>query len=93
MATTVANNVVKMTADNDTYAPQGKIRIKGIRLISGSDAATAQLKQTNTSGATLCSLKAASGGVDESVIEFSCDTGTLHLDLTGTSPEVYIYLE
>jgi len=93
MATTVKNNVVKMTADNDTYAPGGKIKVRGVRLVAGVDAATAQLKSTNTSGDVLISMKAAASSVDESQICFTCDAGTIHVDMTGTSPEVFIYLE
>lgn len=93
MATTVKNNVVRMTADNDTYAPGGKIRVRGVRLVAGIDAATAQLKATSTSGDILISMKAPANTVDDSQIAWVCDSGTLWLDCTGTSPEVYIYLE
>lgn len=94
MATTSKNNVIRLTADNDTYdiGGAGKIKVKGVRLIAGADAATALIKETDTSGAVLMSLKAAAAGVDESQICFVA-TGKIHVDMTGTSPEVFIYLE
>lgn len=93
MATTVSNNIVRMTADNDTYAAGGRIKIKGVRLVAGADAATALIKVTSTGGAVLCSLKAAASSTDECQLPFTCDSGTIWLDTTGTSPEVFIYLE
>lgn len=94
MAVTTKSQVIRMTADNDTYAPGlGRIKIKGARLVAGADAATALIKQNDTSGAVLMSLKAAAAGTDESQICFTSDSGTLHLDLTGTDAEVFLYLE
>lgn len=95
MATTSANQVVRMTADNDQYGSGlGKLRVKGVRLIGGSDAATAQIKIGDTNGQILMSLKcAAANGIDEANICFTVDGGKIHLDLTGTSAEVFIYLE
>jgi hypothetical protein len=95
MATTVKNNVVIMTADNDTFAPTGNIKIKGTRLIAGTGATSALLKEGSTSGQTLMKLVAAIGTSDESMIPFKA-TGTIHLDLdqaAGSGAEVYIYLE
>lgn len=94
MATTVANNVIRMTADNDTYSPAGKIKVRGVRLVSGSGAAsTAQLRAGGSSGAILMSLSAAAALVDESQICFQCDAGALYLDLVGAGAEFYLYLE
>lgn len=95
MATTIKNNVVRLTADNDTFGQigMGKIKIRGCRLIAGSDAATAQIKILNTDGVVLMSLKAAANAADESQICFTVDGGIVHVDMTGTSPEVFIYLE
>lgn len=95
MAVTSKNQVVRMTADNDTYGSGlGKLKVCGVRLVGGSDAATALIKLTDTNGAVLMSLKtAAASGVDESQIEFTVDGGLIHLDLTGTAAEVFVYLE
>lgn len=94
MAMSVKNNVIRLTADNDTYGSAGpKLKIKGVRLVAGTDAATALIKATNTAGDVLYSLKAAAEGVDEGRICFTCDSGVIHVDLTGTSSEVFLYLE
>ena len=94
MAVTRNANVIRMTADNDTISlGVSGINIAGVRLIAGADAATAVLKVTDTNGMVLVSLKAAASTTDEHSIPFRCQASTLHLDLTGTSPEVFIYLE
>lgn len=94
MATTRKSNVVRMTADADTIEMgKGGFRIAGARLVGGVDASTAQIKITDTSGDIIISLKAAADGVDEINIPFRCDANILYLALTGTSPEVYLYLE
>lgn len=95
MAVTRNGNVVRMTADNDTITiAKTGFRIAGFRLVAGIDAATASFKETDTNGRVIMSLKAnAANATDESAIMFRCDVETLHLDLTGTTPEVFIYLE
>lgn len=92
MAVTTKNNIVRMTASLDTYTPGGKTKIRGVRLVAGIDAATAILRATDGSGAVLYSSKAAAAGVDESVIPWQSQEA-LHLTMTGTSPELFIYLE
>lgn len=94
MAMTQKSGVIRFTADNDTYSPGlGRIKIKGCRLVAGADAATAQIKLTDTNGQIIYSLKAAAAGTDESHIEVAADASTIHVDMTGTSPEVFLYLE
>ena len=95
MAVTRKSNVIRMTADNDTVSIANTgFKIAGARLVAGSDAATALIKITDTSGAVLISLSAnAAGATDEMSICFRCDASTLHLDLTGTGSEVFLYLE
>ena len=96
MAVNRAGNVIRMTEDNDTVVVSGTgFRISGARLISGSDASSALIKATDTDGKVLISLKAdpTIQGADEMAIPFRCDVTTLHLDLTGTGAEVFIYLE
>lgn len=84
-----------MTADNDTVTlGQGGAYIVCVRLVGGSDAATAQIKETTTSGNTLFSMKtAAANGVDSFESCVRVEASTLHLDLTGTGAEVFIYLK
>lgn len=60
---------------------------QGIRLVSGSDAATATIRQNGSGGQTLFLMKAASELVDESRIPFVFE-GELHVTLTGTDPTV-----
>lgn len=95
MATNVKNNVVEMTADNDTYgnASMGKLKIKGVRLVAAAATSTAQIKVTNTSGQILCSLACVANTTDESVIPFTCDAGLIHADISGAGAIVYVYLE
>lgn len=93
MATNVKNNVVHMTASLDTYAPSGRIKVKGVRLVAGVDAAVATIRETDASGAVLMVLKAPAAGTEESHIPFFIGVGTFHVTMTGTSPEVFIYLE
>lgn len=94
MAVTRKSNVVVVGADNDTInLGKGGSRIAGARLVAGADAATAIFKITDTSGEVLISLKAGAGLVDEFNICFRCDAEIIHVDISGTSPEVYLYLE
>lgn len=89
------SNVIRVTADNDTVSIANTgLRIKTIRLVAAADAATALIKETDTNGAVLFSLKAAANTTDEMNLDgLRIDVSTLHVDLTGTSPEVFIYVE
>lgn len=94
MAAVRKGNVITGIADNDTVTfGKGGFRIAGARLVAGADAATCSIKITDTNGQVVISLKAGAGLVDESSIVFRCDAETLHFDVTGTTPEVYLYLE
>lgn len=95
MAVSRDSNVIRMTADDDTVTMgQGGFHIVAVRLVGGSDAATALIKETNTSGTVLFSLKtAAANGVDSFEACVRVEASTLHLDLTGTGAEVFIYLK
>ena len=94
MAAVRKGNVVTGIVDNDTInMGKGGFRIAGARLVAGADAATAVFKITDTSGQSVISLKAGAGLVDECNICFRCDAEILHVDVSGTAPEVYLYLE
>jgi hypothetical protein len=95
MTVTRKSNVIRVTADNDTISIAGSgLRIKTIRLVGGVDASTARIKETDTNGAVLFALNAAAAGVDELNLDgLRIDVATLHVDLTGTAPEVFIYVE
>lgn len=95
MAVTRKGNVIRMTANLDTIQlGKGGFRIINIRLVGGADASTAVIRDTDGSGHTLAVLKAAIASCNDLYVA-SCrmDSETLHLTLTGTAPEVYIYLE
>lgn len=87
--------IIRMTADDDVYDSGLKVlQIKGCRLVAGSGAdATAQLKKNNTNGEVVMSMAAAQKTSDDSAIPFVVEGGTIHLDLSGTGAEVFVYLE
>lgn len=93
MAVTRKNNRILVTADNDTFT--GPCCIECIRAVAGSDTATVMLKETDTNGAILwTSGNISANTVVESVPELVIEAGqTVHVDMTGTSPSVYIYVE
>lgn len=95
MAMTVKNNVIEMTADNDTYgaAGLGKLKVKGVRLVAAAATSTAQIKVGSTSGQIVCSLSCVANETDECAIPFTVDGGIIHADISGTGAIVYIYLE
>ena len=85
----------KLTASgNATFS--GVVKICGVRLVAGTDAATATLfdSLTQEAGKDFCLLKAATAGTDnqrfgEGVI---MEKG-VSVTLTGTSSIVYIYYQ
>lgn len=96
MAVSSGNNVIRMTSDDDKYGDNsmGRLKFKGARLVAGSGATgTAQIKVNDTNGSVLCSMSAVQATADECSICFTCDSGMVHLDLTGSGAEVYLYLE
>lgn len=92
MAVSIKNNVIHMTADGDTYAPGGRMKIRGVRLVSAAASGVATLRQTNVSGQALMKLEADANQNSESQINFTCE-GTLYLELSGAGAEVFVYLE
>ncbi len=95
MAVTRKSNIIRVTADNDTTSIAGSgLRIKAIKLVGGSDASTVRIKETDTNGMVLFGLNAAANSSDDLYLDgMRIDVATLHFDLTGTGPEVFIYLE
>ncbi len=95
MAVTFKNNVVRMTADADSFgsAAMGRLKIQAVRLVTAGAAATASLKETDTNGAVLIKLAAPINYSDSSDIGFRCDTGVIFANLTGAGAELFVYLE
>ena len=87
---TAVGNIVIM-ANADTYSPLSKkIKIKGVRLVGGSDLSTATL---TIASKIFYSLAAQVGAADESNICMTCEGGTITAALTGTGASLYVYLE
>lgn len=87
---TAKSNVIIMT-NGDTYTPNGKrISVKGVRLIAGSDNATATI---SSSEKVIYSLAAVIGTADESTIPTQIDSVSLTAALVGTGATLYVYLE
>jgi hypothetical protein len=67
--------------------------LRGVQLNAGSDAATVIVKDGGASGTVLASLKALANTTQvlwfPGVLPFTTD---LHVTLTGTSPEVFLFL-
>lgn len=95
MSVTVRNNVVRMTADNDTYGDgsNGPIKVQAVRLVSGGSATVATIRATDENGDILMKLKAGADAIDESRICFRSKAGMIHVDIDQTGSEVYLYLE
>lgn len=92
MAVTHEGTVIRLTADNDAFDNAARLKVCGIKVIGGSDAWTATIKDTDTNGMILWE---GAGGANEDLFEqvyFMADQ-KIHLDLTGTSPVVYVYKE
>lgn len=68
-------------------------QLAGARLVAGSDAALAVIRETNGSGRELVRLSAgAANGVDEFMPLAGIDfAGNLHVTLTGTAPKLYLF--
>lgn len=92
MAVTYEGSVIRMTADNDTFDNQAKLKICGIKLVGGADASTAIIKDTDTNGMILWQGRAGAAADLYEQVYILCDK-KIHLDLTGTTPVVYIYKE
>ena len=93
MAVTVGSKVIKMTATLDVFDSQQKrLIIRAVRLVSDTAKSTAKLRINDANGEIIYSLSALADASDEAVIDVPVDGGKIHLTLTGTAPEVFIYL-
>lgn len=89
-------NVLKITSSTNAVKT-GSMRIISVRLVAGSDAATALLYDASTAtGDEFCKLSAGSAGsVDR---EYFGSRGVavetaLSVTLSGTNPVLYVYYE
>jgi hypothetical protein len=69
----------------------GRLRICGVKLMSGSDASTVTIKQNATGGDVVYEAKAASAGQNYDRVQMELDSA--YVTISGTTPKVYIYLE
>lgn len=93
MAVTLQGSVLRVTADADTFDNQAKIKITGFKLIgNATDASTAIVKDSSSSGQILWQGRVA---IDVDLLEQINIRGDrkLYVELTGTGPVLYIYLE
>jgi hypothetical protein len=91
MAEVTGKSNVLIMANGDTYSPVGKrIKIKGVRLVGGSDLSTATISTTEK---VIYSMAAQIGAADESCICTQVDGGVLTAALTGTGSSLYVYIE
>lgn len=86
MAVTYAENVIKITADNDTIT--GTHYIDSIVYIPGSGSPSVQMKVTDTNGMILWEASGASAVYGQSPIRLK---GTTHFDMAGTGTALYLY--
>ena len=71
----------------------GNLKIKSIKLMSGSDAATLTMKADSTAGAVVWEMEAsaANTNVFEGDLDIECPGGA-YFTFTGTSPKAYVVL-
>jgi len=87
-------SIIKFTEDNDTFdSGQKRLKIKGVRLVTALADSTASIRELNSSGTVIYSLTALAKTSDESQICTIVDSGILHVDLSGASAEVFVYVE
>lgn len=92
MAVTIKGNVVRMTAAGDVYRGAGKLKINCVRLV-GSDAASATITNADT-GDMLVRLATTTSSLSDTLNEdFRTDEAIKLNTLTGTTPDVFVYLE
>lgn len=89
-------NVLKITSSTDA-AYSGTMRVIAVRLVAGSDAASALLYDASTaSGSEFLKLSAGSAGVVDKQYfggnGFAIDTA-LSVTLSGTNAVLYVYYE
>ena len=87
-------SIIKFTEDNDTFdSGQKRLKIKGVRLVTAAADSTAVVRELNSNGTVIYSLTALAKTSDESQICTIVDSGILHVDLSGASAEVFVYVE
>lgn len=94
MASTRNGQVIRFTADNDTYdfGLRSKITILGARLVAAAATSSAQIKTTDTSGSILINMACVANTDTEHSIPIQIDVQVLHVDLSGAGAEVYLYV-
>ncbi len=86
-----ASTKLRLTATGDVPAsPKGICT--AIRLVGGSTAATAVIREGGSGGTIITTLKAGIDGVDNHSHDFYYEGG-LHLTLTGTGVEATVYIK
>lgn len=92
MAEVTPSSNILIMADGDTYSPQAKkIMIAGVRLVAGSAAATASIKDDDAR--VVYNLAAVTGTTDESMICTNVDSTSLTAVLAGTGASLIVYLK
>lgn len=67
-------------------------RLTGARLVGGSNAATATIREVDGSGRILVVLAAAAGAADDFEPAEGVDyVGNVHVTLTGTAPTLHLF--
>jgi len=94
MAVTRAKNVIRVSADNDTITGLSGI-IEHVSLNAAGDTATAHIHIGSDSGMILWSSGiVTAGNKSSSEIGLRVDIDdTLHINITGTAPALYLYLK
>lgn len=91
MAIASPSSNILIMGNGDTYTPNAKkIKIKGVRLVGGSDASTATI---SAGGKIVYSLAASATSSDECSISSNVDGDSLTAALTGTGSTLYVYLD
>lgn len=88
MAVTRQENVIRITADNDTIT--GTFYVNSIVYIPGSGTPSISIKETDTNGDALWECSGASAIYAQNPIRLK---GTTHIDLAGTGTILYLYLD
>lgn len=87
MAVTRQENVIRITADNDTIT--GTYIVDSVVYIPGSGSPTVAIKETDTNGKTLWEAAGAAAIYAQNPIRLK---GTTHIDMAGTGTVLYLYL-
>lgn len=87
MAVTRQENVIRITADDDTIT--GTYIVDSVVYIPGASSQSAQIKETDTNGKTLWEAAGATAVYAQNPIRLK---GTTHFDLAGSGTTLYLYL-